>query len=52
VDCWWERVKIEAYLREHFTPEELNRSVFAKPKSKIVSLVELIEQAKGDGPAE
>jgi hypothetical protein len=52
VDCWWERVKIEAYLREHFTLEELNRSVFAKPKSKIVSLVELIEQAKGDGSAE
>jgi hypothetical protein len=46
VDCWWERVEIEVYLKDHFTPEELNRSVFAKPKSKIVSLVELVERAK------
>jgi len=46
MDCWWERIEIETYLREHFTPEELNRSVFAKPKSKIVSLIELIERAK------
>jgi hypothetical protein len=51
MDCWWERLEIEPYLREHFTPDELNRTVFAKPKSKIVSLVELIEKAKGDGPS-
>ncbi|MFQ5842803.1 MAG: hypothetical protein ACE5I8_10235 [Thermodesulfobacteriota bacterium] len=50
MDCWWERVEIEIYLKEHFTPEELDRSIFAKPKSKIVSLIELIEKAKRDGP--
>ena len=47
MDCWWERVEIEQYLKDHFTPEELNCSVFVNPKSKIVSLVELVEQAKG-----
>jgi hypothetical protein len=52
MDCWWERIEIETYLRENFTPEELNRSVFAKPKSKIVSLIELIEKAKRDGSSE
>ena len=50
MDCWWERVEIETYLKEHFTPEELNRSIFAKPKSKMVSLIELIEKAKRNGP--
>lgn len=49
MDCWWERVEIETYLRENFTAEELSRSVFAKPKSKIGSLIELIEKAKGNG---
>ena len=47
MDCWWERVEVETYLRENFTPEELNRSIFVNPTSKIASLVELIEQAKG-----
>jgi hypothetical protein len=52
MDCWWEKVEIETYLKEHFTREELNRSIFAKPKSKIVSLVELIEKAKRNGSTE
>jgi hypothetical protein len=52
MDCWWERVEIETYLRENFTPGELNRSVYAKPKSKIVSLIELIERAKRNGSSE
>jgi hypothetical protein len=52
MDCWWERIEIETYLREHFTPEELNRSVFVEPKPKIASLVELIEKAKKNGSPE
>jgi hypothetical protein len=51
MDCWCERIEIETYLRENFTPGELSRSIFAKPKSKIVSLVELIEKAKGNDSA-
>jgi len=51
MDCWWERVEIETYLRENFTPGELSRSVYAKPKSKIVSLIELIEKAKRNDSA-
>jgi len=50
MDCWWERVEIETYLKQHFTTGELNRSIFAKPKSKIVSLIELIEKAKRNDP--
>jgi hypothetical protein len=52
MDCWWERVEIEPYLKDHFTPEELNRSIFVNPKSKIISLVELVEQAKGKSSKE
>lgn len=52
MDCWWERVEIEPYLRDNFTPEELNRSVFAESKTKIVSLIELIEKAKKKGSPE
>jgi len=52
MDCWWERIEIEAYLREHFTPEELNHSVFTEPKPKIASLIELIEKAKGNDSSE
>jgi hypothetical protein len=52
MDCWWERLEIEAYLREHFTQEELNRSVFVKPTPKIASIIELIEKAKRNGSSE
>ncbi len=45
-------MEIETYLRENFTPGELNRSAFAKPKPKIVSLIELIEKAKRNGSSE
>ena len=49
MECWWERIEIETYLMESFAAEEFSRSVFAKPKSKIGSLIELIEKAKGNG---
>jgi hypothetical protein len=52
MDCWWGRMDVETYLKENFTPDELNRSVFAEPKPKIASLVELIEKAKKNGSPE
>jgi hypothetical protein len=52
MDCWWQRIEIETYLAEHFTQEELNRSVFIEPKLKIASLIELIEKAKGKDSSE
>jgi hypothetical protein len=52
MDCWWGRMDIETYLKENFTPDELNRSVFVEPKPKIASLVELIEKAKKNGSPE
>lgn len=47
LDCWWETFEVESFLREQLSEEEfaaLTRPGPAKPK--VLSLLELIEQAK------
>jgi hypothetical protein len=39
---------ITKFLAEHFSEEELDR-IFAPPKAKIQTLVELVEKAKKAG---
>ncbi|NIS70609.1 MAG: hypothetical protein GTO12_17195 [Proteobacteria bacterium] len=43
--CWQRRMDIHRFLADHYSKEELDR-VFAPPKPKIESLLELIEKAK------
>ncbi len=43
--CWEKRMDIEEFLSAHYSKEELDR-IFAPPKPKIESLLELIEKAK------
>ena len=46
LDCWYHHFPVEEYLRKELEPEEWGKA-FAKPKTtKMVSLLELIEQAK------
>jgi hypothetical protein len=46
MDCWYDHFMIEDFLRQELTPDEWNR-VFNQPmKPKVLSLVELIEEAK------
>ncbi len=45
-DCWWEYFDVMTYLRENLPGEVVNRLITSRPKHKIVSLIELIEQAK------
>ncbi len=45
-DCWWESFDVMTYLKENLPEEAVTRLTNAKPKPKIVSLVELIAQAK------
>ena len=45
-DCWWERFNIQAFLGRNYSQDELKRLQEAVPKPKLVSLVELIEQAR------
>ena len=45
-DCWWEFFDIVAYLREHLSDEAFGQLRNSRPKPKVTSLIELIDQAK------
>jgi len=45
VGCWKERMDIQTFIEDNFTEEELEQ-IFIPPKSKIESLVTLVEKAK------
>jgi len=44
--CWQCCIPIAEYLRESLSPEQLERFAEQIPKERIVTLVELIEEAK------
>ena len=46
IDCWHDIFLIEDLLRKELTQEEWDALFERPPKSKILNLVELIEQAK------
>jgi hypothetical protein len=46
LDCWWEYFDVVQYLKENLTKDQFNQLVQARPKPKITSLIELIEQAR------
>ncbi len=47
LDCWYQHFLVEAFLKDALSIEEWNRA-FGKPvKPKMLSLLEMIEQAKG-----
>jgi hypothetical protein len=45
-DCWWEYFDVVGHLKKCLPEDKFNHIVNARPKPKIVSLVELIEQAQ------
>jgi hypothetical protein len=45
LDCWWEAFDVAAFMAEHYG-EEAVAATLAPPKPKMLSLIELIEQAK------
>jgi hypothetical protein len=45
LDCWWEAFGVEAFLRSHFTGEQI-AGILAPPKPKVATLVDLIDQAR------
>ena len=49
LDCWWERFDVRSFLQAHLTEEhmgQVERAGAAPPPSKVLSLVEMIQQAK------
>jgi len=50
LDCWWECFNVRSFLRAHLSEAamaEVERASASPPPSKLLSLVEMIEQAKG-----
>jgi len=45
-DCWWEQFDVERFLRDTGKAEQLDRLLADSAKPKVLSLVELIDQAK------
>ena len=46
LDCWWEHFDVMQYLKDTLTEDQFNQLVQARPKPKVTSLIELIEQAR------
>jgi len=46
LDCWWEKFDVRGFLEEHLPEEDVAKLLNREPKPKILSLIELIEQAK------
>ena len=46
LDCWYPHFKVEAFLQKELPPEEWDKLLEKKLKPKMLSLVEMIEQAK------
>jgi hypothetical protein len=44
-DCWFERLPVEAYLRQNYRPEEI-RSILAPPPPKLQSILEIVAQVQ------
>ena len=48
VMCWQAFFPVEKYLRELLTPQQWESCFESKPKEKIATLIELIEEARRD----
>jgi hypothetical protein len=46
LDCWYSHFEVAEFLKAELTPAEWQKAFNAPPKPKLVSLVELIEQAR------
>ena len=45
-DCWWERFDVITYLKAVLSEKELMSLLEARPKPKVASILELVEQAR------
>ncbi len=46
LDCWFQHFPVESHLKEELAPEEWEKAFCRPTKTKMLSLMELIEQAK------
>jgi hypothetical protein len=45
LDCWFGRIEIKEFLKENYKEEEISY-IFEPPKSKLSSIIEIVEEAK------
>ena len=45
LDCWFQQFNIQEFIKENYSADE-QKSIFEPPKSKILSLSEILEQAQ------
>ena len=46
IDCWYEDFMVEDFLRQELTADEWERIFDQPPRPKVLTLIELIEEAK------
>jgi hypothetical protein len=46
IDCWFDYFMVEDFLRQELTADEWERTFDQPPKPKVLTLIELIEEAK------
>lgn len=49
LDCWWERFDVAGYLRGRYSDAAVEKLHGAKPKPKVETLLDLIQQVKAQG---
>jgi hypothetical protein len=55
LDCWWEQFDVRAFLRAHLPAEAMEQvesAATTPPTSRVMSLLEIIQQAKARLAAE
>jgi hypothetical protein len=45
LDCWWETVDIRTFVADNYS-EDIQNAMIQPPKPKMLSLIEIIEQAR------
>jgi hypothetical protein len=48
-DCWWETIDIKVFIAENYSQEN-QKTMTQPPKPKMLSILELVEQARKRNP--
>jgi len=46
LDCWYPHFDVQGYFRQHMTQEQWEKAFTRSGKTKVMSLLDLIEEAK------
>ena len=51
-DCWWQRLDIDAFLRDHLTPQEI-AELSGEPhgRNRLENMIDLARKFRQDKPA-